>query len=499
MKTTVTEVDPADLDVATDTETSDDAGGTQERTFGPRIKLTVEVDEETFDDAIDQAFRKIAKEIKIPGFRKGKVPRPVLESHIGSEYARAQALEDAIPGYYAEAVRAEAVDVIAAPELSLTSGEDHGSVCFEAVVETRPQIDIRGYENLKVEIPHPAPSDEEVQEQIDTQRRQSAELVDVDRSAASGDQVSIDIQGTVEGEALPGLTADDYLYSVGSGGIVDEVDLQLEGSSAGDELSFSADHPVQEDVTIDFKINVNAVKEEVLPELTDEWVEDNTEHDTVDELRSETMQRMRMMRIFQTNAAMRENTATAVAELVNDDIPDSMVNGEMSEQLQQLAMRLQGQGMNIETWMQMTGQDPESFTVELRDAAQRSAKVDLALRSIVEKESVEVDDDELEEELERMAEQFQTTVHELRHQIEDHGDGLGPLLAEIGKRKALEWLVAEVELIDNEGNTIDRDDLDLPDLSGSDDDHNDSEEDVGATVESAEVENEDHSEEDDKQ
>ena len=252
-------------------------------------------------------------------------------------------------------------------------------------------------------------------------------------------------------------------------------------------------------MTIDFKINVNAVKEEVLPELTDEWVEDNTEHDTVDELRSETMQRMRMMRIFQTNAAMRENTATAVAELVNDDIPDSMVNGEMSEQLQQLAMRLQGQGMNIETWMQMTGQDPESFTVELRDAAQRSAKVDLALRSIVEKESVEVDDDELEEDLERMAEQFQTTVHELRHQIEDHGDGLGPLLAEIGKRKALEWLVAEVELIDNEGNTIDRDDLDLPDLSGSDDDHNDSEEDVGATVESAEVENEDHSEEDDKQ
>ena len=499
MKTTVTEVDPADLDVATDTETSDDAGGTQERTFGPRIKLTVEVDEETFDDAIDQAFRKIAKEIKIPGFRKGKVPRPVLESHIGSEYARAQALEDAIPGYYAEAVRAEAVDVIAAPELSLTSGEDHGLVCFEAVVETRPQIDIRGYENLKVEIPHPAPSDEEVQEQIDTQRRQSAELVDMDRPAASGDQVSIDIQGTVEGESLPGLTADDYLYSVGSGGIVDEVDLQLEGSSAGDELSFSADHPVQEDVTIDFKINVNAVKEEVLPELTDEWVEDNTEHDTVDELRSETMQRMRMMRIFQTNAAMRENTATAVAELVNDDIPDSMVNGEMSEQLQQLAMRLQGQGMNIETWMQMTGQDPESFTVELRDAAQRSAKVDLALRSIVEKESVEVDDDELEEELERMAEQFQTTVHELRHQIEDHGDGLGPLLAEIGKRKALEWLVAEVELIDNEGNTIDRDDLDLPDLSGSDDDHNDSEEDVGATVESAEVENEDHSEEDDKQ
>ncbi len=499
MKTIVTEVDPADLDVSSETETSDDADGAEERTFGPKIKLTVEVDEETFDDAIDQAFRKIAKEIRVPGFRKGKVPRRVLESHIGSEYARAQALEDAIPGYYADAVRAEAVDVIAAPELSLTSGEDTGSVCFEAVVETRPRIRIRGYEDLQIEIPNPAPSDEEVQEQIDVQRRQSAELVDVERPAASGDQVSIDIQGTVEGEPLPGLTADDYLYSVGSGGIVEEVDSQLEGASADDKLSFSADHPVQEDVTIDFEIKVHAVKEEVLPELTDEWVEENTEHETVDELHAETIQRMRMMRIFQANAAMRENTATALAELVEDDVPDSMVNGEMSEQLQQLAMRLQGQGMNVESWMQMTGQDPESFTVELRDAAERSAKVDLALRSIVTRESVEVDDDELEEELKRMAEQFQTPVHELRHQIEDHGDGLGPLIAEIGKRKALEWLVAEVGLIDSDGNTIDRDDLELPDLPGSDSDSDNSEEDHGATVDSAEAENEDHSEEDDEQ
>ena len=311
--------------------------------------------------------------------------------------------------------------------------------------------------------------------------------------------MSIDIQGTVEGESLPGLTADDYLYSVGSGGIVEEVDSQLEGASADDKLSFSADHPVQEDVTIDFEIKVHAVKEEVLPELTDEWVEENTEHETVDELQAETIQRMRMMRIFQANAAMRENTATALAELVEDDVPDSMVNGEMSEQLQQLAMRLQGQGMNVESWMQMTGQDPESFSVELRDAAERSAKVDLALRSIVTRESVEVDDDELEEELERMAEQFQTPVHELRHQIEDHGDGLGPLIAEIGKRKALEWLVAEVGLIDSDGNTIDRDDLELPDLPGSDSDSDNSEEDHGATVDSAEAENEDHYEEDDEQ
>ncbi|HAF69713.1 MAG TPA: trigger factor, partial [Acidimicrobiaceae bacterium] len=350
------------------------------------------------------------------------------------------------------------------------------------------------YADLEVEVPKPTPSDEEVQEQLDVQRRQSAELVDVERPASSGDQVSIDIQGTVDGEALPGLTADDYLYSVGSGGIVEEVDEQIEGAQAGDELSFSASHPVQDDVTIDFIIKVQAVKEEVLPDLTDEWVEENTEHDTVEELKAETIQRMTMMRIFQANAAMRENTATALAGLVEESVPDSMVNGEMSEQLQQLAMRLQGQGMNLETWMQMTGQDPETFTEELREAAERSAKVDLALRAIATDENIEVDDEDIEEELERMAEQFQTSVHDLRHQIEDHGDGLGPIEAEIGKRKALEWLVAEVNLIDEEGNSVDRDEMELPDMTASDPD-----EDVdSATVDEDEPQTEDDSEQDEE-
>ena len=496
MKTTVTEVDPADLEVeeSNDLEASDGDEETQERIFGPRVKLTVEVDQETFDEAIEKAFRKIAQDVRVPGFRKGKAPRPVLESHIGTEYARAQALEDAIPGYYADAVRAEAVDVIAAPDLSLTSGEEEGAVAFEAVVETRPIISVAGYADIDVEVPKPAPSDEEVQEQLDVQRRQSAELVDVERPASLGDQVSIDIQGTVDGEALPGLTADDYLYSVGSGGIVEEVDEQLQGAEAGDELSFSASHPVQDEVTIDFMIKVQGVKEEVLPELTDEWVEENTEHDTVEELRSETIQRMTMMRIFQANAAMRENTATALAELVEDSVPDSMVNGEMSEQLQQLAMRLQGQGMNLETWMQMTGQDPESFTLELREAAERSAKVDLALRAIATTENIEVDDDDIEEELERMAEQFQTTAPDLRRQIDDEGDGLGPIEAEIGKRKALEWLVAEVNLVDEEGNTVDRGEMELPDLTESESD----EASDSVTVDEDQPQTEDNQEQDDE-
>ncbi|MDE0846073.1 MAG: trigger factor [Actinomycetota bacterium] len=488
MKITLTELDPSELEEApaATEETSNEAELTAPtRTYGPKIKLSIEVDEETFESAIDDAFKKISKEIRVPGFRQGKVPRAVLESRIGNGYARAQALEDAIPNYYADAVRTESVDVIAAPELKINGGEESGPVSFEATVEIRPVIEIEGYDKLEVTIPNPSPTDDEIQEQIDMQRGQSAELVDVDRPAATGDQVSIDISGTVDGEALPGLTAQDYLYEVGSEGIAKEVDVELQNATAGSELSFSAAHPVQENVSIDFEITVHAVKEKVLPELTDEWVDENTESETVEELREQIKTRTKMMKSFQANSALRENTAQALAELVTQTIPDSMVNGEMSDQIQQLAMRLQGQGMSIESWLQMTGQDPESFTVELREAAERSAKVDLALRAIVLKETIEASEEDLNEELERMATQFEVTIEELRHQITDHGDGLGPVKAELVKRKALEKLVAEVKLIDEDGIAVNREDLELQ-LPETDKDEADKEQNLDADNESKE-------------
>ena len=488
MKITLTELDPSELEEApaATEETSNEAESTAPtRTYGPKIKLSIEVDEETFESAIDDAFKKISKEIRVPGFRQGKVPRAVLESRIGNGYARAQALEDAIPNYYADAVRTESVDVIAAPELKINGGEESGPVSFEATVEIRPVIEIEGYDKLEVTIPNPTPTDDEIQEQIDMQRGQSAELVDVDRPVATGDQVSIDISGTVDGEALPGLTAQDYLYEVGSEGIAKEVDVELQNATAGSELSFSAAHPVQENVSIDFEITVHAVKEKVLPELTDEWVDENTESETVEELREQIKTRTKMMKSFQANSALRENTAQALAELVTQTIPDSMVNGEMSDQIQQLAMRLQGQGMSIESWLQMTGQDPESFTVELREAAERSAKVDLALRAIVLKETIEASEEDLNEELERMATQFEVTIEELRHQITDHGDGLGPVKAELVKRKALEKLVAEVKLIDEDGIAVSREDLELQ-LPETDKDEADKKQNLDADNESKE-------------
>lgn len=453
MKTTVSDVDP-------DPEAEAPAS---------KVRLTVEVDEETFESAIDEAFRKISREVRIPGFRPGKAPRRVLESRLGTEFARAQALEDAIPTYYADAVRDNQVDVIAAPDLELTSGQDSGPVVFEAVVEIRPEITVAGYRDLTVEIPNPRATDEAVNEQIDAIRAQNAELVDVEREAADGDNVSIDINGSVDGEPLPGLTAEDYLYEVGSNGIVEAVDEELCGASAGDELEFSAPHPVQEDVEIDFTITVHSVKERELPELTDDWVDENTEHDTVEELTEQTRSRIQLMAAFQAKAVLHDATGNALAELVEDPVPEAMVNGEMSDSLQQLGSRLAAQGMGLEQWMAMTGQDPEQFTVDLKEAAERSAKVDLALRALAVVEEIEVGDDDIDEELGRVSEQVGESVDDLRETLE-RGDGLQSIRSELLKRKALDWLVDQVELVDPDGASIDRADLEIPEDPSTDSD-----------------------------
>src|ERR1051326_8071977 len=211
---------------------------------GNKVKVSVEVDEAEFESAIDAAFRKIAREVRIPGFRPGKAPRRILETRVGSEVGRQQALQDSLPEFYARAVREHDVDVIAAPEVEITNGREEGPVSFEATVEIRPKVLVPGYASLRVEVPSPAPTEEEIDEQLDRMRQPYAKLEDVEREAQQGDVESIDLFGHREGEGLPGLEASGYLYEVGKNSLgIIELDNHLDGASAGDEIEFTAAHP----------------------------------------------------------------------------------------------------------------------------------------------------------------------------------------------------------------------------------------------------------------
>ena len=448
---------------------------------GNKVKVSVEVDEDEFDKAISDAYRKIAREVRIPGFRPGKAPRKVLERRLGSQVGREQALSDALPEYYAQALVEHDVDAIDSPNIDITSGQEDGPVAFDAVVAVRPEVQVPGYGGLRAEVNRPTVSDEEVDAQIDRMRQVQSTFADVDRAAHDDDAVVIDISGTLDGEPQAGLSADDYSYTVGSGVITPEVDEQLRGAKAGDILEFDAEHPdPEEDRDLRFRVLVKQVRERVLPEADDAWAAENSEFETIDELRRSIRDRALAVRQAQAQAQLRQATGDALAKLVEDEPPEPLVNHEMQHRAQDLALRLQAQGLDPEQWLAASGTTNEQFTAELKEASQTAVKVDLALRAVADAEDIECTDEDLEEELTSVAERVGEKVDRVRQEFE-RGGQLAAVRSDVRKRKALDWLLERVEIVDEDGQPIDRAELEIrpaaeesPDESDeSDDDDND--------------------------
>jgi trigger factor len=428
---------------------------------GNKVKLSVEVDEDEFDKAIADAFRKIGREVRIPGFRPGKAPRKVLERRLGSQLGREQALSDALPEYYAQALVEHDVDAIDAPHIDITAGQEEGAVAFDAVVEVRPEVQVPGYAGLRVEISRPQVSSEEVDAQVDRMRQVQSTFADVGRPARDDDAVVIDITGTLDGEQQAGLTADDYSYTLGSGVITPEVDEQLRGSKPGDILEFDARHPdPDEQRNLRFRVLVKQVRERVLPEADDDWASQNSEFDTIDELRASIRNRSLLLRKAQAQGQLRQATGEALARLVEVQPPEALVAHEMQHRAQDLALRLKAQGLEPEQWLAMSGTDSEQFTSELKEAAQTAVKVDLALRAVADAEGIDCTDDDVAGELDAVAERLGEKVERVRREFE-RGGQLAAVRSDVRKRKALDWLLERVEIVDEDGQPIDRADLEI--------------------------------------
>ncbi len=423
-----------------------------------KVKLSVTIDADEFEPQLDAAYKAIAKEVRMPGFRPGKVPRKLIEKQYGPEMAREEALRSALPEYYSKAVYENDVDVIAPPEIDITGGQAEGDVSFDAVVEVRPTISVQGYDALHVEIPSPLATDDDLQERLDSIRRQHAELGAVERAAAADDHVTIDIKATIDGEEIPGLTTSDYDYVVGSKAVgIDAIDEQLEGASAGDDLSFTADHPDEsQDTEIEFEITVKEVQESVLPEADDAFAQLASEFETIDELRDDLLARLADVKRNQAIQALDEKTGEALAELVTDDLSDALLEDEMENRAQDMSMRMQSQGIQLEQYLQITGTSPEQFREQLREQAEVSARVDLVLRAVADAENIEVTDEELDEELRILATQLDQPLEQIREQLEAAGR-LKPIRSDMRIRAALQWVTERAEIVDEDGNPVDRD------------------------------------------
>jgi trigger factor len=434
---------------------------------GNKVKLTVELEDAELERAIEAAFKKIANQVNIPGFRRGKAPRKLIEAQIGADAARAQALNDSLPDHYIQALRDNDVDAIAPPKLEITSGEENGPVVFEAEVEIRPVPDLDGYQKLSVTIPNPVPSDEDVDAQIERMRTQNGELADVDRPATKGDFVTLDIEGMHEGEPVAGLTASDWMYEVGTAlqSLGEDFDGQIDGAKAGDVKTFSSPVPPNDEV-VDFTVTIKQVQERKLPELTDEWANEVSEFDTVAELRDDISSRLKQVRRVEAGRALRTAAIEAVAQLVDEDVPEALIDDEMRRQLQDFDFRLRQQGAGLAQFLAATGQDQNAFVESLRSNAVESVRADLALRSVAEKEALTATDEEVDSEISMIAEQFGQKVAKVRRELE-RNDQIPAVRSDIRKAKAVDWLVEHVEIVDADGKAIDRADLDYK----SSDDH----------------------------
>lgn len=419
-----------------------------------RVKLTVEIDEPEMEKAIDAAAAKLSKQVTIKGFRKGKVPKSVLMAHIGGPSAlRSEAINDSIPDFYALAVSDTLIDPIAQPEINVTSGEEEGTLVFEADVEVRPELEISGHGDLRVTIPSPVVTDDEVDAQIDRFRETDAVLKEVDRPIVTGDLVTMDVHvEQVDSEAEP-LDMSDFMYTVGSGAITEGVDELILGLKAGEELKLNGTFGQGGVAT--YELSLKKVQERELPELTDEWVEDNTEWENVGEMRDRIFEQMRRMRVAEAQRSQRDAVLIALSELVPADaVPESLVQDETNERLHDLGHRLEQQKLNLDTFLQVTNQSPDQLLETLRADASRAVRIDLALRALVRAEHLEPSDEEIEEELATTAEAMDVPADKLLTNLRDTGRVV-TFRSEVAKMKASRWLDEHVTFIDPEGAEID--------------------------------------------
>jgi trigger factor len=431
---------------------------------GNKVRLHVAIPAADFEQAIDAAFRKLAHEVKLPGFRPGKAPRRLLEARMGTEIARDQALRDSLPEYYAEAVVAEDVDVIAPPEIDITAGEDDGDVEFDAVVEVRPVVTVEGHDALRIEIEKPDVSEEVVDQQVDSLRERFADLEDSSDPLTDGDYAEIDIKGSIADESIEGLSATDYLYEVGSGIVVPKLDEELHGKRPGDILKFDDTLPERfgdragEEAA--FQVLVKEAKKKVLPELTDEWVSEVSEFDTVDALKADVRTRLDIYARVQASMAVRERIFAAAADLVTVDVPETLVSSEMERRLHDLAHRLEEQGirMTIPQYLAATGQDQQEFVENVRVGAAEAVRADLALRAVITQEAIAATDEEVDAEIDQLAERMNEKPAKVRKDLERRGV-VEAVRSDIARGKALAFLIEHAEVVDADGEPVD---LSLP-------------------------------------
>ncbi|MBE6935202.1 MAG: trigger factor [Ruminococcaceae bacterium] len=389
-----------------------------ERINGYTVELEIGVSKEEFEAGLEQAYRKNVGQIQIPGFRKGKAPRKMIEKMYGATVFYEDGVNLAYPAAYEAAIEAAGIIPVDQAELDIVDLSADGFT-FKATVTVRPEVSVDGYKDIRVEKHQHEIGDEAVEEEIRRMAERSARIETVEREAQSGDLANIDYEGSVDGVPFDGGKAEGYDLKLGSGTFIPGFEDQIIGHKAGDEFDVKVTFPEEyhsEELAgkeAVFKTVLHEVKESILPEIDDEFAKDVSEYDTIEELRKETRENLEKANEAHVEQAFESEIFEKVAELVKDEIPEVMFNNTIDNLVQDFAYRMSMQGIGLEQYMQMTGTTMEQFRENFRDRAVQQVKVGLALEAIAKLEGFDATEEEVDAEYEKLATE-QMTVEQIK-------------------------------------------------------------------------------------
>ncbi len=387
-------------------------------------KLTIEVSSEEFEKAIAKAYKKNKNKISMPGFRKGKAPRAMIEKMYGKGVFYEDAANSIIPDAYADAAKESELEIVAQPEIDVTQIESGKPFIFTATVALKPEVTLGEYKGIEVEKKEVEVTDEEVDTEINRVRESNARMIDIDdRAAQDGDTVVIDFDGYVDGKQFEGGKAEDYSLVLGSHSFIDNFEEQLEGKNIGEDVTVNVTFPENyqaeelQGKPAEFKVKIKEIKVKELPELDDDFAQDVSNFDTIAEYKEDLKKKLTENK---EEALKREREETVIGKIIENaqmDIPEQMVEAQTRQMTQEFAQRLSSQGLSIDQYMQFTGLTPQKMIEELKPQALKRIQSRLVLEAVVAAENIETSEDELNKEIENMASMYQMEVDKLKEVI----------------------------------------------------------------------------------
>ncbi|MER6131719.1 trigger factor [Streptomyces sp. NPDC001815] len=432
-----------------------------------RVRLSIEVPFEELKDSLDAAYKKINQQVTVKGFRKGKIPARVIDQRFGRGAVLEEAVNDALPKFYTDAVNEAELNVLGQPEVDITELKDGETLNFTAEVDVRPTIEIPDYSGIEVEVDAVEVSEEDIDKAVEELRERFASTAPVERAAEDGDVVTLDLEAKVDGEVLEDGVASGVSYTIGSGELLDGIDDAVKGVEAGGEATFASElkggSAAGKEAEVSVKVTQVAKRE--LPELDDDFAQLASEFDTLEELRADSRKRLENMKQYDQATQAQERVLEKLLELVEVPVPEKLLEDEINTRKHNLEHHQLGQmGLDLEKYLEIQGKTVEEFDAETKEAAVKGIKTQFVLDELVNKEKLNVNQEELTEHLMRRAASSNMSPDQFAQQVVEGGQ-VPMLVGEVARGKALAVVVEAATVKDTNGELVDLDDEDEDEAS----------------------------------